>query len=212
VNTTRRIALITLSALILVVGVWYGALWRPAEKHLATLRAQQVLAANNVLTLQAQADALRAQQKQLPQDKVALAKLAAAIPADPGLDQLIKVIDNAAGEAGVSLTSLGTPPPSGWGTSGPSSAAAQGPGPQDMTISVGFQGSDRGMLQFVTDLDSEARLFVVDSFSLNSAPRASGPSSSTGSAGASTYSVTVTAFYVSGASNNPVFPGKGIGE
>ncbi len=137
---TRRIALITLGALVIVVGAWYGALWRPAQKHLATLRSEQTVAANNVMTLQAQADALRGEQKQLPKDRVELSQLQAAIPNGPSLDQLIKVIDNAAHQAGVSLTSLATPAPAGWGTNGAASSAATGPGPQDFQVGVGLSG------------------------------------------------------------------------
>jgi Tfp pilus assembly protein PilO len=207
VTITRRIALITLGALVIVVGAWYGALWRPAEKHLSTLRSEQTAAANNVMTLQAQADALRGEQKQLPKDRVELSQLQAAIPNGPSLDQLIKVIDNAARDAGVSLTSLGTPPPSGWGSSGATSSAALGPGPQDFQVSVGLQGSDRGMLQFVTDLGSQSRLFVVDSFSLNSAPGSAAATGAAAPATPGTYTVSVTAFYISAAANNPVFPG-----
>jgi Tfp pilus assembly protein PilO len=204
---TRRIALITLGALVIVVGAWYGALWRPAEKHLATLRSEQTVAASNVMTLQAQADALRTEQKQLPKDRLELSKLQTAIPDGPSLDQLIKVIDNAAREAGVSLTSLATPAPAGWGSSGATSSVAPSPGPQDFQVSVGLDGSDRGVLQFVTDLDSQPRLFVVDSFSLNSAPGSVAAAGAAAPATAGAYSVGVTAFYVSAASNNPVFPG-----
>jgi Tfp pilus assembly protein PilO len=207
VNLTRRIALITLGAVVIVVGVWYGALWRPAEKHLNTLRSEQATAANNVMTLQAQADALRAEQKQLPKDRVQLSQLQAAIPNGPSLDQLIKVIDNAAHQAGVSLTSLATPPPVGWGAINQSTSAAQGPGPQDIEVNVGLQGSDRGVLQFVTDLDSEPRLFVVNSFTLNSAGNGPASAAAATSAVAGTYSVSVDAFYVTAASNSPVFPG-----
>ena len=214
-----------------MVGAWYGALWRPAQKHLATLRTEQVAAADNLVTLQAQVNALKAEQKQLPKDKKALSALNALVPADPGLDQLIKVIDNAANEAGVSLTSLGTPPPSGWGAA-PSATGAAATGPQIMSINVGFQGSDRSVLRFVTDLDAAPRLFVVDSFDLNSVPGASATpgtsplasatgtapvgsvpagqatSGGAGTATANTYSMSISAFYVSGASNDPVFPGN----
>jgi len=230
VKISRRIVLITACALVVVVGAWYGALWHPAQKHLATLRTEQVAAANNLVTLQVQVSALKAEQKQLPKDKKALRDLDALIPADPGLDQLIKVIDNAANQAGVSLTSLGTPPPSGWGAP-PSATGAATTGPQIMSINVGFQGSDRGVLQFVTDLDAAPRLFVVDSFDLNSVPGASatprttpvagatstpvtsvpaaqGTSGGAGTGTANTYSMSITAFYVSGASNDPVFPGS----
>ncbi|MGP8208946.1 MAG: hypothetical protein ACLQVK_23330 [Acidimicrobiales bacterium] len=207
---TRRIALITLGALVIVVGAWYGALWRPAQKHLATLRSEQTVAANNVMTLQAQADALRGEQKQLPKDRVELSQLQAAIPNGPSLDQLIKVIDNAAHQAGVSLTSLATPAPAGWGTNGAASSAATGPGPQDFQVGVGLSGSDRGVLQFVTDLDSQPRLFVVDSFSLNSAPGSTAAATAATAAAPATpgaYTVSVTAFYISATANNPVFPG-----
>lgn len=221
-NVTRRLALITLGALVLVVGVWYGALWRPAEKHLSTLKAAQVVAANNVMSLQAQVGALRAAQKQLPKDRAALAALDAAIPADPGLDQLIKVINNVATQAGVSLTTIGTPAPSGWGQSG-GAVAGTGPGPEDLSVSIGVQGSDVKLLQFVTDLNAAPRLFVVDGFSLTSAPRTGAVSSgssnvspgssdvSSGSSDVSSYSLSVTTFFVSATSNNPVFPGNAIG-
>ena len=207
---SHRIALITLVALIVVVGVWYVALWHPAQKNVATLRAQQAVAAANVMTLQAQVDNLRAEQKQLPRDRALLAKFEASIPTDPGLDQLIKVINNAVNEAGMSLTSIGTPAPSGWGVTGPA-AVPTGPGPQSIAISIGVQGSDVGMLRLVTDLDSEPRLLVVNSLSLDSAPSASGASNGASSATSNAYSVSATAFFVSVASNNPVFPGDAVG-
>ncbi len=220
-KNTQRIALITVAALLVVVGVWYVALWRPAQSHIDSLRAQQVTAAANVETLQAQVDVLRAQERRLPAERAALVKLDEAIPADPGLDQLLKVVDNAVAEAGMTLTSIGTPPPSGWGTSGaaPSSATA---GPQSITVSIGVLGSDTQMLRLVTDLNSEPRLFVVNSLTLDSLPGSATPASSAGvttGAGTSgssasdgnTYSVSVTAFFVSGASNNPVFPGTAVG-
>jgi Tfp pilus assembly protein PilO len=207
VTLTRRIALITLGALVIVVGAWYGALWRPAEKHLATLRSEQTTAANNVMTLQAQADVLRGEQKQLPKDRVELSQLQAAIPNGPSLDQLIKVVDNAAHDAGVSLTALATPPPIGWGANGPSTSAVPGPGPQDIQVSVGLQGSDRGVLKFITDLDSQPRLFVVNSFTLDSAGSAPASAGAGAPVVPGTYSVSVDAFYISAVANNPVFPG-----
>jgi Tfp pilus assembly protein PilO len=207
VTLTRRIALITLGALVIVVGVWYVALWRPAEKHLAALRSEQTSAASNVMTLQAQANALRAEQKQLPKDRVALSQLQAAIPNGPSLDQLIKVVDNAARQAGVSLTSLSTPAPVGWGAASQSATAAQTPGPQNIQVNIGLQGSDHGVLQFITDLDSEPRLFVVNSFTLNSTGSSPTPAAATTPSAAGTYSVSVDAFYISAASDSPVFPG-----
>jgi hypothetical protein len=106
----------------------------------------------------------------------------------------------------MSLTSIGTPAPSGWGVTGPA-AVPTGPGPQSIAISIGVQGSDVGMLRLVTDLDSEPRLLVVNSLNLDSAPSASGSSNAASSATPNAYSVSATAFFVSVASNNPVFPG-----
>ena len=208
-----------------MVGAWYGALWRPAQKHLATLRAEQVVAADNVLSFETQVDALRADQKQVPKERVALCHLddrtgrSGPGPADQGNRQRGQ-------EAGMSLTSWVRPRrPAGDSSVGDGRGRA---GPQ--SIAVSLQGSDRSVLRFVTDLDSEPRLFVVNSFDLDSAPGASqrpGPARLAGGAGtapvgtyrpgsargrrgrpANTYSVSITAFFVSEASNNPVFPGN----
>ncbi len=90
-------------------------------------------------------------------------------------------------------------------------------------MSIGVQGSDVKLLQFVTDLNAAPRLFVVDGFSLTSAPRTGAVSSgssnvspgssdvSSGSSDVSSYSLSVTTFFVSATSNNPVFPGNAIG-
>jgi Tfp pilus assembly protein PilO len=190
----RRVALIALVGLFVVVGGWYIAFSRPESSHLNALRVQETKAEANLSQLQVQLDSLRVLQREVPAEQAALNRLNQDVPEGPSLDQLLDVINHAASVAGVSLTSIGTPEPSGWGGSGSTAGATTGPGPQTMTLSISVTSNNAGLLRFITALDSAPRLFLVDNFSLaNSSQNSSGSTS-----------LNVETYYVSSASGDPV--------
>jgi Tfp pilus assembly protein PilO len=189
----RRVALIALAGFLVVVAGWYLVFWRSESSHLRALKAQEAKAATNVSQLETQLSALRVLQREVPAEKAAIDKLDQDIPQDPSLDQLLDDVNHAATTAGVRLSSITTPQPSGWGTSTGTQSTTGGSGPQSMTLSIAVNGNNTGLLRFITALDSAPRLFVVDNFSLNNA--APGSTGSTG--------LTVETYYLSSTSNDP---------
>jgi Tfp pilus assembly protein PilO len=197
----RRVALIALGGLLVVVAGWYVVFWRAESSHLQALKAQEAKAAANVSQLDAQLSALRVLQREVPAEKAALNKLDQDIPEGPSLDQLLDVVNHAASQAGVALTAISTPEPTGWGGMASAQGTTTGPGPQSMSLSISVNGSNAGLLRFITALDSAPRLLVVDNFSLNSSSQRSlsgSSQSSTGSTG-----LTVETYYVSSAAGDP---------
>jgi Tfp pilus assembly protein PilO len=195
VSLMRRVALISLAGLLVVVAGWYMVFWRSETSHLRALKAQESRSAANVSQLEAQLAALRVLQREVPAEEAALGKLDQDVPQGPSLDELLDVIDHAATVAHVTLTSISTPEPSGWGGTGATSTAGAtgGAGPQPMTLAISVNGNNSGLLRFITALDSASRLFVVDNFSLNSSSQ-----SAIGST-----ALTVDTYYVSSASGDP---------
>lgn len=203
----QKIVAAALVALVVVVGVWYVAFWRPETSHLATARADQAAEVSQLASEQQQLVQLQGEQPKVAQEKQTLAELVGMLPDGPSLDQLLRTIVRAARVSGVVVPSVGTPQPAGWGappsaapTSAPT-ASATAPGPQSITVSLTVSGSNASILRFVTALDSQPRIYVVDSFSL-AAPQSTGAV-----AALPQTSVTVQAFYESSASGNPTFPG-----
>ena len=111
----RRVLLIAAVGLFVVVGAWFGLFWRPETSHLHAFENERSQAANNVDMLQGQLASLKALQLKTPAERAALAKLEQAVPQGPSLDQLLDSLNTAAVEAGVTLTSVSTPTPAGWG-------------------------------------------------------------------------------------------------
>jgi Tfp pilus assembly protein PilO len=195
-----KVGLIALAGMLAVAGAWYELFWRPETSHWRAEAKAEVQAAGRVSSLEGQLAALEALQKKVPLERLELAKAREEVPDGPSLDQLLVTIVGAASKAGVSVQSIGTPEPSGWGaTTG--GAASTGSGPAALTLPIGVTGSPEGVLKFVEALDSSPRLYVVTQFQLNFSTQ---QTSQTANASPQGTSLTVMAFYVSASPANPV--------
>lgn len=192
----ERHALAVLGAVVLVLLVWYAAIWRPATSRLRTARSVESQAAAQVAQDRAQIAQLKADAPEVAAAKAVLGHLTNLVPEDPALDQLLGYVRQAAAEAGVALTDVGTPTPAGWPGSAPvgptSSAGPTTGGPQSISVSLTVSGSSAAMLQLITDLGHEPRLFVVQTATI--ADKGGG-------------ALTVEAFYQAATSGNPTYPG-----
>lgn len=195
----ERVGLVALGAVVLVLVVWFVAFWRPEGSSLRAAQKNEAQAVAQVSSDQAQIATLRADAPKVAKEKTVLQKLTQEVPDGPSLDQMLRTINSAAAASGVSLTSVGTPEPSGWGASSVSSSPTTGNGPEYITISLDVTGAQARVLRFVSALDAQPRLYVVNSFGLSSAAGASAASSTT---------LTVQGFFESSTSANPTFPGN----
>jgi Tfp pilus assembly protein PilO len=197
----RRVGMFALIAVVAVVGVWYGLFWRPESSHLAAARTQEQQAAAEVNTEQATLFQLRAQHSKLGQQEALLGRFLKAVPDGPSLDEVMSTLNSAAANAGVMITTIGTPTPSGWAGSTSNTATVASAGPDSLDISLTVDGSTAQVLKFVTALDNEPRTYVVGSFGLS----AGNGALTAGTQQRATLSVSV--FFQSTTSNNPTFPG-----
>lgn len=150
---------------LLVMVAWFEAFYRPETSHISALRAKQQVAAAALLTERVEYAHLVNNERELPAERAALAKLEQMVPDNPDLDSVVTLLFGAATQAGVQLNSISSPPPSGFGA-GPAAAAstaAVGPGQLQMTIEV--TGTEARVERLYKILDSEPRLFVIDNCS-----------------------------------------------
>jgi Tfp pilus assembly protein PilO len=172
---TRKHTLLTAVVGVLVVAMWYTMVYKPESKHVASLRSQRTSEQAMVMQLTDQVSTLVREKKQLPATQAALSKLAVVVPPNPDLDTLQTQIHSAAQQAGVAVTQISTSQPSNFGMTAnaaapaTSSSGATSGGPSDsaVTVSLSVTGTANAVVNFVANLDALPRLFVVNSFALN---------------------------------------------
>jgi len=195
----QKVAALAVAAAALVLTVWFVAFWGPEGSSLQAAKKAEAQAAAQVASDQAQIALLRADAPKVAREKVVLQKLVQELPDGPSLDQMLITVNRAAAVSGVKLSSVGTPEPSGWGTPPGSATPVTTAGPQSISLSLGVTGTPARVLRFVSALDTQPRLYVVNSLSLSLPPAGHSVISTT---------LTVQGFYQSATSNNPVFPGN----
>lgn len=188
----RQLWLLTALGSVAVLAGGYFLLVSPKASKAAEVRteAQDQLAAN--ARVRSQIDLLNKQKKDLPRQQAELEKFATKIPNNPALPALIRSLSDAADNAGVELVSLspGTPalvvssvpttaakpaaPADGSTTSTTSStstkpkvAAAPAMLPiASIPISVQVTGNYSQVSQFLSEIESLPRAFLVGGFSV----------------------------------------------
>jgi Tfp pilus assembly protein PilO len=182
-STTTRIGVIAGGAALLLLVIWYLALFQPQSHHLKAAHAAKSAADAQAQTLTAEVASLKALEKQAPQDKAALAQLKQAVPDNADLSDALGQLHNAATASGVQLTSVSpTPPPktasqstsqSSGGQSSSSqssgqSSTPQASGPTAISLSMTASGTYQQLMSFVTHLDTMARTVVINQLGISS--------------------------------------------
>lgn len=157
----RRLPIIAGAAALLLVVAWYFLFWSPEAKSVQKAHQARTAAEQQVTQLQSQVGDLQGLVKQIPADNARFAQLETALPDTPQLDQALNLLQAAAAQTGVTVSSVGPSPPS---------AAASGtstPGGPAITISINLQGSIAQIKAFLSALDALPRTLVVDKVSLS---------------------------------------------
>lgn len=180
---TRRVGALTAGVVVVLIIIWYMALFRPESSHLKAAHSDYAAAQQQVTKLQGQVSSLVALEKQIPADSQRLNVYQAAVPKTPDLQDVLAQLHNAAITSGVQLSSVSpSGPPSG--RSGSSSTPAGGPQPVQLSMSA--TGTYAQLMSFITQLTQMPRTLVVDSASIGQ-----------GTNGSLTATMTATIFYAS---------------
>jgi len=166
----NRRLLIPLAVGVVLVILWFVALWRPQSSALSNARKRTSDATQQGATLRDELARLQQAQRDLPLKQSQLETLRVAVPDDPSLAQFILDANDAASKSGIDFLSISPTPPgsSGGGATAPAAGAgaSAGPTPVPIRISMSATGGYFQVLDFVNRLDALPRIVVVDSLEL----------------------------------------------
>jgi Tfp pilus assembly protein PilO len=164
---SRRALLVGVVGVVVIVAIWYVALWSPRGTALQRARADRDAAQDEVSGARLDLARLQAAAKDRPALEAQLASLRSAVPPDSELAALIDGIDSAAKEAGVSFVSVTPTPPAAPAVAGAPSAIA---------LNIQLKGGYFSELELLRQLAALDRVVVVDGVTLT--PDASDPAAS----------------------------------
>jgi Tfp pilus assembly protein PilO len=192
----HRVPIVAVLAAVVVMAIWYAAVWMPEGSKLKAARVSESQALSQIATEQSQLLMMRSDAPKVVQEEKVLESLVKALPDGPSVDQLLRTINVAATQSKVTIATLSVPQPAGWAGSNAAAAPATATGPDSLTLSVAITGSNANILRFVTDVDAQPRIYVVNTLTLQ-------PSDS----GSLSASLSVETFFESSTANDPTFPG-----
>jgi Tfp pilus assembly protein PilO len=159
---SRRVVAVAVAVSLLLVIVWWVGIRSPQSKAIKHAHADQAAAAQQVVSLRAQAVVLQGQKAGLPAITAELAALKLALPAKPALDQVIDAIHQASTAAGVELGNLSQ----GVATATATTAASTAGGLQVVNLGMTATGTYSELMDYLNKLNALARTMVVDSLSV----------------------------------------------
>jgi Tfp pilus assembly protein PilO len=138
------------AAAVLIVLVWFFALYKPKSDDVASTKDDLSAAETDGQSLEATLARLRAIDQ--PQQQATLEQLNAAIPETPDLADFIFQANNAAAESGVNWLSVSPSPP----------AASTTGGPTEIALTIQVNGGFFQVLDYLNRLENIPRLVVTD--------------------------------------------------
>ena len=169
----NRRLLIPLGIGVVLVLLWFVALWGPQGSALSGARKRANDATQQGATLRDQLARLQQARRDQPIKQSQLETLRVAIPDDPNLAQFILDANDAASRAGIDFLSISPTPPSAQGqattpttAAGGAAAGAAAATAIPIRTSLSISGGYFQVLDFVNRLNRLPRLVVVDSLNI----------------------------------------------
>jgi Tfp pilus assembly protein PilO len=214
----RQWTVFTVVAVLVVLVAGWLLLVKPEKSKVSDLKAQASAQQQANQLLLTQISALQAEQKQLPQQQLTLAKFNTEVPDNMAEPTLIRQLSTAANGAGVDMTTLtpaaptavtsplaassatagstpatSAPAPAASGTTSTPTTAAGSVGPaaptlEALPVAIGVTGSYANMVSFFQALERLPRAMLVSGWSMCPI-NAQGASSAAGGASCSTPTV-----------------------
>jgi Tfp pilus assembly protein PilO len=166
-----RLGAIFAGSMIALLVVWFVTLYHPRTAQIAKSQATAVAAQSQADQLQVQVARFKAEIAAAPRLQAELQRLQDAIPNTPNLAQFILDVNDAAQEAGITISTISPSAPAlgtahavgSTATGGASGAAA----PPAIRISLSTTGTFFTLIDFINKLNAMPRLLVVDTFGLS---------------------------------------------
>ncbi len=155
-----KLILIGVGAALVLTGVWFFLLWKPAGADLDKARADKVAAEQKETELQTRLTHLKKLQENAAVLEQSRSLLATAIPSSDKLDEFIVQVNERAARSGVSFMSIAPSAPVA-----PDHATASTP--SSVSLQLQISGDYFQIMRFLEEMRDGPRLFTVDNFSLN---------------------------------------------
>jgi Tfp pilus assembly protein PilO len=159
----RFLPFIAGGVILLIVAVWYLALYSPKSADLSKAHDDLTSAQANQQTLKAQLSNLHGLEANRTKQQALLQKLSAAVPPTPDLATFILQANDIATQAGVSFLQVSPGLPSA-GTGGPS----------QISLSMQLEGTFYQVYDYLNRLENMQRLVLIDSVNLSSKGQGAG--------------------------------------
>jgi Tfp pilus assembly protein PilO len=153
-----KLILIGVGAAVVLTGVWFFLLWKPAGADLDKAHADKAASEQKASELQTRLDHLKKLEENATVLEQSRTLLATAIPSGDKLDEFIVQVNERAARSGVSFTSVSPSEPAG--------AAAPG-GASSIGVQLQVTGDYFQVMRFLEELRDGPRLFTVDNFTIN---------------------------------------------
>ena len=172
-SATRRWVTIAAIAALVVLAASYFLAVKPEKAKVTDLNTQtaQQNSANSLLLTQI--SALQSEQKELPQQQLALQKFSTEVPDSAAEPTLIRQLTLASQRAGVELVSITPGTPTALSAAAPGSASTLGSAPvasastlYEMTVSLAIVGSYANVEAFFNAVEHLPRAMLVTTFSI----------------------------------------------
>lgn len=170
-SVPRRIVAVAGAAVVVVIALWYFAVWSPQAKNLKAARAAHTAAEAKITHLQSQMVELRALVREIPVDEANLAALDQNIPDRPQFDSILLQVHQAGNSSGAQVTTVtpsGVAGASGGTTGGGGAGSAVKGGVPSIALSISATGTPGQVSNFLVQLDQMQRTLVIDHISLSS--------------------------------------------
>ncbi|HEX8580769.1 MAG TPA: type 4a pilus biogenesis protein PilO, partial [Acidimicrobiales bacterium] len=153
---SRKVIAVAALGAVLILGLWYVALWKPQSGRLSAAHAREETAARQNQQLRLAVARLQAAGDQAPELTSQLERLRVAVPDGPDLAQFLLDAQDAASAAGLDYLSVSPSPPS----------EPEGGGPAEIAVAMELNGGYFQVLDFLNRLAELPRIVVVDGVSL----------------------------------------------
>ncbi|HET6917147.1 MAG TPA: type 4a pilus biogenesis protein PilO [Acidimicrobiales bacterium] len=165
-TSTRRLPILSAAAALVLVLIWYVAMFSPQQKNIQKAHKANAAATQKADQLQSQASQLEILVKEIPADNARFAQLEASLPDNPQFDQALNLLHQAAVQTGVTVTNVTPSTPVGASTGGNSAASAPSAGIPSINLTMSIQGSGQQAEAFLSALNALPRTVVIDKVSI----------------------------------------------